>query len=50
MDEEELFKEEKKLTNVATEQKLGLGVKILLLTVVVAAAFAGVFVALSIIE
>lgn len=50
MDEVEQFKEEKKLTKVATEQKLGLGVKVLLLIIVVTAVVAGVLVALSLSE
>lgn len=50
MDEVEQYKEEKKLTEVATEQKMGLGVKVLLLTIVTTAVIAGVLAALSLAE
>ena len=47
MDEVEQYKEEKKLTEVTTEKKMGLGVKVLLLTIVTTAVVAGVLAALS---
>lgn len=50
MDEVEQYKEEKKSTEVTTEQKMGLGVKVLLLTIVTTAVVAGVLVALSLAE
>ena len=47
MDEVEKINEQKKLTEVTIKQKLGLGVKVLISTVVLISVVAGVFVALS---